>query len=121
MSATVEVLGYDVGMYVDSGGPDLILGSNSHKLIDQAGAVHARGEGLERSKTFLGLTLETPRDVLLLLVEEHLSRHILEEIGRVGKFDEKPGTGIAFQIDVEDAVGVSHQIRDLSTKVEEKL
>jgi hypothetical protein len=39
MSATVVVLGYSVGVYVDSGGPDLILGSNSHKLIDQAGAV----------------------------------------------------------------------------------
>jgi hypothetical protein len=35
MSATVEVFGYDVGVYVDSGGPDLILGTNSHKLIDQ--------------------------------------------------------------------------------------
>ncbi|PVV24579.1 MAG: transcriptional regulator, partial [gamma proteobacterium symbiont of Ctena orbiculata] len=31
---------------------------------------HARGEGVEQSKTFLGLTLETQRDVLLLLVEE---------------------------------------------------
>ena len=34
-SATVKVLGYSVGMYVDSGGPELILGSNGHKLIDQ--------------------------------------------------------------------------------------
>jgi nitrogen regulatory protein PII len=78
----------------------------------------ARGEGLKRSKTFFGLTLETQRDVLLFLVEEHLSRHILEEIGRVGEFDEKPGTGIAFQIDVEDAIGVSHQMRKLTDEVE---
>ncbi len=82
---------------------------------------NARGEGLERTKTFLGLTLETQRDVLLMLVEEHLSRRILEEIDRVGKFDEKPGTGIAFQIDVEDAVGVSHQIRTLANRIEEEL
>lgn len=82
---------------------------------------NARGEGLERSKTFLGLTLETQRDVLLMLVEEHLSRRILEEINRVGRFDEKPGTGIAFQIDVEDAVGVKHQIKTLANRVEEEL
>ncbi len=37
MSASIEVFGYDVGLYVDSGGPDLILGTNSHKLIDQFG------------------------------------------------------------------------------------
>jgi hypothetical protein len=42
MSATVEVFGYDVGVYVDSGGPDLILGTSSHKLIDQfAGSLKA--------------------------------------------------------------------------------
>ena len=35
---------------------------------------HARGQGLEKPKTFLGLGLTTQRDVLLLLVEKHLSR-----------------------------------------------
>ncbi|MCK5535225.1 MAG: P-II family nitrogen regulator [Bacteroidales bacterium] len=82
---------------------------------------HARGEGLEPSKTFFGLQLETQRDVLLLVVEEHLSRSILEKIDQVADFEEKMGAGIAFQIDVEDAVGVSHQIRKLSKVVEEKI
>jgi uncharacterized protein YaaQ len=81
----------------------------------------ARGEGLEKSKTFLGLSLETQRDMLMFLVEEHLSREILETIARVGEFEEKPGTGIAFQLDVEDAIGVTHQIQELSGVVEEKL
>jgi nitrogen regulatory protein PII len=82
---------------------------------------NARGEGLEKSRTFMGLTLETQRDVLMLLVEEHLSRHILETISKVGEFETAPGTGIAFQIDVEDAVGVLHQVEKLTDKVEEKL
>ena len=81
----------------------------------------ARGEGASKTKTFLGLTLETQRDMILFLVEEHLSRAILETIASVGEFDEKPGTGIALQLDVEDAVGVSHQIRMLSHVVEEEL
>jgi len=81
----------------------------------------ARGEGASQAKTFFGLTLETQRDMILLLVEEHLSRGILETIAQVGEFDEKPGTGIALQLDVEDAVGVSHQIRMLSRVVEEEL
>lgn len=82
---------------------------------------HARGEGLKRSKTFFGLTLETQRDMLLFLVEEHMSRNILERIAKEGEFDEKPGTGIAFQIDVEDAVGVRQQIRNLTEAVEEQI
>ena len=82
---------------------------------------NARGEGLQQKSTFFGLTLASQRDVVLLLVEEHLSRQILERIGEVGEFDKKPGTGIAVQIDVEDAVGVVHQSQELSETVEEQL
>jgi len=82
---------------------------------------HARGEGLQASKTFFGLTLATQRDVLLLLVEEHLSRHILEHISEVAQFEERQGTGIAIQIDVEDAVGVLKQAEKLTDILEDEL
>lgn len=82
---------------------------------------NARGEGLKKSKTFFGLTLDTQRDVLLFLVEEHMSRRILEQIAEVGDFDHSSGTGIAFQIDVEDAVGVSHQASALVSRIEEEI
>ena len=81
----------------------------------------ARGEGMTPQKTFLGLSMETQRDVLLLVVEEHLSRRILERISAAGAFDAEPGRGIALQIDVEDVVGVSHQVEKLSHIVEEQL
>jgi len=82
---------------------------------------HARGEGMKETKTFFGLSVETQRDMILFLVEEHMSRMILEKIASVGEFDSKPGTGIAFQIDVEDAVGVAHQVEKLTEMVEEKI
>jgi len=91
-------------------------GATGCTVIDQA-----RGEGLEQPKTFFGLNLEIRRDALLFLVEEHLSRDILETIARVGEFDSKPGTGIAFQLNVEDAVGVARQVRELEERVEDKL
>ena len=91
-------------------------GATGSTVISQA-----RGEGVHQTKTFFGLTLETQRDVILLVVEEHLSRSILENIAAVGQFDDKPGTGIAIQIDVEDVVGISHQIQELSAVVEEEL
>jgi len=104
--------------------------SKTDKVMDaarSAGATgatiisNARGEGLKQTKTFLGLSLETQRDVLLFLVEEHLSRHILEKISEIGDFDNGPGSGIAFQIDVEDAVGVAHQVESLAQVVKEEL
>ncbi|GAL14854.1 nitrogen regulatory protein P-II [Vibrio astriarenae] len=82
---------------------------------------NARGEGLSKKRTFFGLTLDAQNDVLLFVVEEHLSRHILEKIAEVGEFDSESGQGIAVQIDVEDAVGVSHQVASLTKIVEDEL
>ena len=91
-------------------------GATGATVINQA-----RGEGLSRSKTFFGLSVGNQVDLILMLVEEHLSRDILEKVAQVGQFDESPGTGIAFQVDVEDAIGVQHQISALTETVEEKL
>jgi nitrogen regulatory protein PII len=97
------------------------------KAAREAGATgatvlnQARGEGVKKTKTFFGLTLEAQRDMILFLVEEHLSRKILEKIAKVGEFDSRPGTGIAFQLDVEDAVGVVHQMQTLTHIVEEEI
>lgn len=108
----------------------IVEDADTDELVDaarEAGATgatilnQARGEGLAPPKTFFGLDLESQRDVVLFLVEEHLSRRILETIAEVGEFDRQPGAGIAFQIDVEDAVGVVDQARMLQDRVEEEL
>ncbi|MDH3399805.1 MAG: P-II family nitrogen regulator [Chromatiales bacterium] len=80
---------------------------------------NARGQGVEEKTTFLGLALESQRDMVLMLVEEHRARGILEQIATAGKFDMTPGTGIAFQVDVEDAVGVLHQAELIAPSLEE--
>lgn len=106
-------------VFVDDDKTDLVLETARQSGAKGATVINnARGEGMKQSKTFFGLTLEAQRDVLLLLVEEHLSRHILEKIATVAQFDNKPGTGIAFQIDVEDAIGVMHQVEALTQELE---
>jgi nitrogen regulatory protein PII len=81
----------------------------------------ARGEGIMPAKTFLGLSIDRQVDVILLLAEEHMCRNILEKVAEAGEFDETPGSGIAFQIDVEDAIGVRHQIEVLTEELGEML
>ena len=49
-------------------------------------------------------------DIILFLLEEHLVPKVLETIGRVGEFD-KPGTGIAFVLPVEQVIGLESQIK----------
>ncbi len=81
----------------------------------------ARGEGLEPPKTFLGLTLEGQRDMILTLVESHMSRQILEVIAERGRFDEEPGSGVAFQIDIEDVIGLASQIEIIEREIEDEI
>lgn len=108
--------------FVEDDKTDLVLDTARANGAKGATVInHARGEGIKQSKTFFGLTLDTQRDVLLFLVEERLCRHILEKIAKAGEFDSKPGTGIAFQIDVEDAIGVMHQVEELTHELEDKL
>ena len=108
--------------FVDDDKTDEVMDAARKKGATGATVInHARGEGLQPSKTFLGLSLETQRDVLMFVVEEHLSRKILETIEEVAELDGESGAGIAFQINVEDAVGVSHQVQQLTRVVEDNL
>ncbi len=109
-------------VFVDDNKTDDVL--KAARDVGATGATiinNARGEGINQKKTFLGLNLETQRDVLLFLVEEHMSRNILEEIAKAGKFDDEPGSGIAIKIDVEDAIGVLHQAKEITQVIEEEL
>ena len=51
----------------------------------------------------------------------HRVLDILETIAATGKFDEKPGAGIAFQVGIEDAIGLSSQMETLTQEIEEQI
>lgn len=102
---------------VDDGRTDAVI-----KAARAAGATGAtiingvRGEGLIPPKTFLGLDLWETRNAVLFLVSATRAEEILESIGRAGRFDTKPGTGIAFQVDVENAIGLRTQLSTMETE-----
>jgi len=87
------------------------------KIVDAAKAagatgatiIPARGTGMREAKTFFGLSLEVQTDIIMFLLEEHMVKDILETIGRVGEF-EKPGTGIAFVLPVDQVIGLETQL-----------
>lgn len=108
--------------FVEESKTDIVLDAARDAGATGATVINnARGQGLNQKRTFFGLTLEVQKDVLLFVVEEHLARHILERISEVGEFDQESGQGIAVQIDVEDAVGVAHQVETLTKVVEDEL
>jgi len=94
------------------------------KIVDaakKAGAtgatiIPARGTGIREAKTFFGLSLEAQTDIIMFLLEEHLINDVLTTIGNVGEFD-KPGTGIAFVLPIDQVIGLESQIEQFQTRV----
>ncbi len=99
----------------------------TNKIVDaakEAGAtgatiIPARGTGIREAKTFFGLSLEAQTDIIMFLLEERLIEKILKTIGRVGQFD-KPGTGIAFVLPVDQVIGLESQIETFKKEVEDQ-
>lgn len=97
------------------------------KIVDaakEAGAtgatiIPARGTGIREAKTFFGLSLEAQTDIIMFLLEERLIDKILETIGRVGQFN-KPGTGIAFVVPVDQVIGLESQIETFKKELREQ-
>jgi len=79
--------------------------------------IPARGTGIHEAKSFFGLTLEAQTDVVLFLLEENLVDATLKAIYETGRFRE-PGTGIAFVVDVERAVGLESQLEHFRREAE---
>ena len=81
----------------------------------------ARGEGLKPGKTFLGLDLNATSNIVLSLVVETRAREILERIRAAARFDQDAGAGVAFQIAIEDVVGLSTQMPAMREEIGEAL
>jgi nitrogen regulatory protein PII len=81
--------------------------------------IPARGTGMREAKTFFGLTLEDQTDIVMFLLEEHLVNPILKAIRTAGEFD-KPGTGIAFVLPVEQVIGLESQMQKFKEEVRDK-
>jgi len=71
--------------------------------------IPARGTGVREAKTFFGLTIEDQTDIIIFLLEEHIVKSVLDAIKTAGEFD-KPGTGIAFVLSVDEVLGLESQM-----------
>jgi nitrogen regulatory protein P-II 1 len=95
----------------------MVKTTETDRIVDAAKAaggtgatiIPAHGTGIHEAKTFFGLTLEAQTDVILFLLEEGLVESVMSAIYKSGRLKE-PGTGIAFVMDVEQAVGLESQI-----------
>lgn len=79
----------------------------------------ARGTGLAEGRSFLGLALDSQRDLLFFLLEESLVLAVTQAIHADGELD-TPGTGMLFVLDVAQAMGLKDQLACFETEIREQ-
>lgn len=68
--------------------------------------LHARGAGVEAQDRFYGITIQSEKEVVLLVVEQENKAAIMKAIcAKAGLKQE--GRGLVFSLPVEDAVGMA--------------
>jgi len=102
-------------VFVDDEKMDLVLDA-----VREAGATgatiiaNAQGQGLHKHFGIFGLEVLAPRTVLMILVEARRSSEVLDAACNAGGLDESLNTGIAIELDVSRAVGLSEHIKSLT-------
>ncbi|MBK1646430.1 transcriptional regulator [Thiocapsa imhoffii] len=102
-------------VFVDDTKTDRVL--DASRAAGATGATivgNARGQGLHKLTGIFGLEILEPRDVVLILVEQRRAEKVLHAVLEAGQLDETLSTGIALQLDVERALGLSEHISALS-------
>ncbi|MBN2746704.1 MAG: P-II family nitrogen regulator [Bacteroidales bacterium] len=89
---------------------DILVDAMKKEGATGATIIPAKGTGIHEAKTFFGLALEAQTEIITFIVEEHVVEKYLEVIKTAGKFHE-PGTGIAFVLPIEHAIGLESQMK----------
>lgn len=102
-------------VFVDQDRTDTVLTAAREAGATGATIINnAQGQGLKPQLTFFGLEFMASRSVILILVEARRAESVLNAVSTAGKLDESLDTGIALEIEVSKALGLTEHIKALS-------
>ncbi|MBI5135715.1 MAG: P-II family nitrogen regulator [Nitrospirae bacterium] len=80
--------------------------------------LNTRGEGVEDKRSFFGLSLDSPYNCLIFLVNRLRAPKILKAIEEAGEMM-KDGNGLCFSVPVDQVNGLNKQLKILMEEVQE--
>lgn len=69
--------------------------------------VFGRGTGIRETQTLFGIPIEPEKEIVFTAIPKEKTDQVLQAIVQAGELD-KPGTGIAFVIELKKVVGIHH-------------
>lgn len=99
---------------VKKGTCECIVEASKKAGAEGATIIPARGTGIHEQKKLLGIPIEPEKEIILTIVPAESTEQVLEAIIKAGKL-EKPGTGIAFVLELKKVVGVVHLLGEANS------
>jgi nitrogen regulatory protein PII len=91
---------------VNSGNALAVIEASKYAGAEGGTVVHGRGTGIHEPRKVLNIPIEPEKDIVLTLIERGRQEAALDAITEAVDLN-KPGNGIAFVIEVEEAVGLT--------------
>jgi len=92
---------------INKGWADEIVEAARSAGAEGGTVLYERGAGVHERKSFFGILIEPEKEVVLTLIPRERTQSVLQAIIKAGQL-ERPGTGIAFVLDVSQVAGIIH-------------
>ena len=93
---------------VERGKADEIVKEAKKAGASGATIFYGRGTGESEVKKFLKISVESSKEIILIMAKEVDCKKIMKAIIKAGEL-KKPGTGITFSLPIIDLVGLQHR------------
>ncbi len=97
---------------VKKGCCECIIEASKKAGAEGATIIPARGAGIHEQKKLLNIPIEPEKEVILTIIQEHKTEAVMEAIINAGKLN-KPGTGVAFVVELKEVAGIVHLVKAL--------
>lgn len=96
---------------VSMGSSEKIVKASKEAGAEGGTIILGRGTGIHEKKTILGIPIEPEKEMVLTVVPRSKTKAVLAAIVKEGELD-KPGTGIAFVLELKEIAGICHLLEN---------
>lgn len=111
MTENQDVL-YDLIITIVNRGDSEKVVNATRKAGAEGGTIlHGRGTGVHEKAKLFNIMIEPEKEMILTLIDRENTSEVLKTINEDAEL-KKPGKGIAFVLEVESTVGISHELNE---------
>lgn len=100
---------------VNKGSCEKVIEASKKAGAEGGTLLFGRGTGIHEHAKLFGITIEPEKEVILTLIRREISENVFNAIAAAVDLN-KPGKGIAFVLEVEKVVGITHLLDQAKNK-----